>query len=348
MDNKLQRKMVAVLRKRELHAVDPNDEEGWAPVKALAKYLKRPEQEILAVVAAAWRDSDVEFYFKRAVGSDGQVWISCIPNRRESAQASHMTPRSAAIPVQDSDDDWGDEWVKREVKGEEDAEASAKKEGDDGDDDEWGDDADVAHAVEHVHAFAESRLAGQRLQHDPEEADMEDMAASTAVVVDNLMTGFMEQSEKMQELQTEVEAAAETKRVMHDLQRQVQELQESAAKRQREMEYDVEGAAMLEAMERRQAEQRAVPPPPQMWQPQPQMCAAPPPQPWQPQRQQPQRQPLRPGLYSGSSLSGSLCGRVSIGSTARPARPSAPPPPPSTPPPPSILMELGMKQWRGY
>ena len=44
--DKLQRKMVAVLRKRELHAVNPNDEEGWAPLRAIAKYLKKSEQEI--------------------------------------------------------------------------------------------------------------------------------------------------------------------------------------------------------------------------------------------------------------------------------------------------------------
>ena len=276
----------------------------------------------------------MDFYFRRAVGEDGQIWIACIPNRRETERmeaaeaASHLKVPRGSIAIEDSDDDWGDGAC---------AKTEVKEEDDDGD---VAPDPIGTHAAQALHAFAESRL-----KEDPE---MEDMAASAAVVVDDLTTGFMEQNMKMEQLREEVRAAAETNKAMHALQRQVHELQESAAKRQREMEYDVEGAAMLEAMERRQAEQRAVPPPPQMWQPQPQMCAAPPPQPWQPQRQQPQRQPLRPGLYSGSSLSGSLCGRVSIGSTARPARPSAPPPPPSTPPPPSILMELGMKQWRGY
>ena len=59
----LPRDMVRALRGGNIRS----EEDGWVCVRALARYVKSREKDVLAVVSSSWRLGDEELYFRREV-----------------------------------------------------------------------------------------------------------------------------------------------------------------------------------------------------------------------------------------------------------------------------------------
>ena len=110
---KLSRQMISVLRGGMIR----HQHDGWVKQRTLARYLNVPEKLVMDVCETSIRD-DGKPYFKREYGQRGHICISAIDSRQEEVMLEVMEADAAAGSLPDSDDNWGDTWLGKNVKDE--------------------------------------------------------------------------------------------------------------------------------------------------------------------------------------------------------------------------------------